>query len=184
MFLDGRPPINVGMTSGGDLFGGTAVSFTDVLGDRRVDVYVGSMSQYRSLRRSMINLAHRFQYAVQGYWMDTFYYGYEHGVYYDPIYSPYIDRDLATATRSNRAASAFGIYPLNRYSRVELSGGFGYVSESYNDPVLEEIANEYQQQAYGQSLFRSGYYVPLSVASSRKRRSSASSARSRAARCG
>ena len=41
MFLDGRPPVNVGVTSGGNFFGGTAVSFTDVLGDRRIDVVRG-----------------------------------------------------------------------------------------------------------------------------------------------
>ena len=51
MFLEGRPPLNVGVTSGGNFFGGTAVSFADVLGDRRVDVYAASMSQYRDLRR-------------------------------------------------------------------------------------------------------------------------------------
>jgi hypothetical protein len=164
MSLDGRPPVSVGVTSGGDLFGGTAISFTDVLGDRRVDMYAASMSQYRQFAASLVNQSRRFQYALQGYWMDTFFYGQTGGVYYDPIYSPYIDRDLATATRSNRGLTAFGLYPLSRYSRVELSAGLGYVNESYNDPYLAEIAKEYQQGAYGQSLFRSGYYSPMSVA--------------------
>jgi len=162
MFLDGRPPLNVGVTSGGNFFGSTAVSFTDVLGDRRVDAYFGSMSQYRVYGVSMINLEHRLNYAVQGYWQDEFYYGYG-TTYYDPIYAPYIDRDLATSTRSNRGASAFGIYPLNRYQRLEFSGGFGYIREQYNDPVLEELANDYQQDVYGNTLYRNGWYVPLSV---------------------
>ncbi|MFP5379604.1 MAG: hypothetical protein ACLGHP_07625, partial [Vicinamibacteria bacterium] len=35
LFLDGRPPVNLGVTSGGDFFGGTALSFTDVLGDQQ-----------------------------------------------------------------------------------------------------------------------------------------------------
>src|SRR6185436_20677839 len=34
MFLDGRPPVNVGVTSGGDIYGGTAITFSDVLGDK------------------------------------------------------------------------------------------------------------------------------------------------------
>ena len=112
MFMEGRPPLNVGVTSGGNFFGSTAVSFADVLGDRRIDAYFGSMSQYRVYGVSMINLEHRLNYAIQGYWQDEFYYGQTSGVYYDPIYAPYIDRDLATSTRSNRGASAFGIYPL------------------------------------------------------------------------
>ncbi len=163
MFLEGRPPVNVGVTSGGNFFGSTAVSFADVLGDRRIDAYFGSMSQYRVYGASLINLEHRLNYAIQGYWQDQFYYGQTSGVYYDPVYAPYIDRDLATSTRSNRGASAFGIYPLEPLPRIEFSGGFGYIREQYNDPLLEELANEYQQQAYGNTLYRNGWYVPLSV---------------------
>ena len=41
MFLDGRPPVNVGVTSGGDVFGGTAVTFSDVLGDQQFNCLRG-----------------------------------------------------------------------------------------------------------------------------------------------
>ena len=51
LFLDGRPPVNVGVTSGGDLFGGTQVSFADVLGDKQFNLFVASVSQYRTHRR-------------------------------------------------------------------------------------------------------------------------------------
>ena len=162
LFLEGRPPLNVGVTSGGNFFGSTSVSFADVLGDRRIDAYFGSMSQYRAYGVSMINLEHRLNYALQGYWQDEFFYGYG-STYYDPIYSPYIDRDLATSTRSNRGASAFAIYPLDRYRRIEVSSGFGYIREQYNDPALEEIANDYQEATYGSTRNRNGWYVPLSV---------------------
>lgn len=164
MFLDGRPPINVGMTSGGDVFGGSAISFSDVLGERRIDFYAASVAQYRQFAGSLVNQANRFQFALQGFWLDTFFYGQYSGVLYDPMYSPYIDRDLASAVRSNRGVNAFGLYPLDRYRRVEVSAGLGYVSESYNDPALEAIAQAYQNAQYGRSLFRSGYYAPLSLA--------------------
>jgi hypothetical protein len=39
LFLEGRPPVNVGVTSGGDLFGGTQVTFTDVLGDKQFNIF-------------------------------------------------------------------------------------------------------------------------------------------------
>ena len=45
MFLDGRPPVNVGVTSGGDVFGGSMVSFTDVLGDQQFSMYASSVQQ-------------------------------------------------------------------------------------------------------------------------------------------
>ena len=49
LFLEGRPPVNVGVTSGGDFFGGTQVTFTDVLGDQQFNFYAESVSQYRSM---------------------------------------------------------------------------------------------------------------------------------------
>ena len=49
MFLDGRPPVNVGVTSGGDVFGGTQITFSDVLGDKQFNLFAASISQYRTL---------------------------------------------------------------------------------------------------------------------------------------
>ncbi|HXE81321.1 MAG TPA: hypothetical protein VNK41_11250, partial [Vicinamibacterales bacterium] len=59
LFLDGRPPINVGVTSGGDIFGGTQVSFSDVLGDKQINLFAASISQYRTLALSYVNLSRR-----------------------------------------------------------------------------------------------------------------------------
>ena len=42
--MDGRPPVNVGVTSGGDIFGGSAVNFSDVLGDQQFNLYAASIS--------------------------------------------------------------------------------------------------------------------------------------------
>ena len=45
MFLEGRPPVNVGVTSNGDVFGGTQITFGDVLGDQQFSVYAASIQQ-------------------------------------------------------------------------------------------------------------------------------------------
>ena len=87
MFLDGRPPVNLGVTSSGDVFGGTAVSFSDVLGDKTFSVYAASISQYRTLAFNYLNLARRFNYAVQAYSQTEFFYGQLGGVFYDPAYT-------------------------------------------------------------------------------------------------
>src|SRR4051812_14947569 len=163
MFLEGRPPVNVGVTSNGDIFGGSQISFGDVTGDRQFNVYIASISQYRTLAASYVNLSRRFQYALQGYSQTTFFYGQAYGAFYDPAYTEFIDRDLAQATRTVRGGSAIGIYPLDRYRRVQLSGGFVNLNESYNDPDLEFIANQYQQNTYGTTLFRDGNMIPLGV---------------------
>ena len=75
MFLDGRPPVNVGVTSSGDVFGGSMVSFTDVLGDQQFSMYASSVQQYKTLSFSYLNLSRRFQWAVQGYSQTQFFYG-------------------------------------------------------------------------------------------------------------
>ncbi|HEV3061379.1 MAG TPA: hypothetical protein VGY48_24235 [Vicinamibacterales bacterium] len=161
MFLEGRPPINVGVTSNGDIFGGTAVSFGDVLGDKQVNLFAASISQYRTLAVSYVNLGRRFQYALQGYSQTQFFYGSVGGVFYDPAYSPLIDRSLAVATRTVRGGTALGIYPLDRYRRIQVSAGLFQLKEEYNDPTLQAIAEQYQQQTFGQPVFRNGTMAPI-----------------------
>jgi hypothetical protein len=163
LFLDGRPPVNVGVTSGGDVFGGSAVSFSDVLGDKNFSLYAASISQYRTLSFSFVNMARRFNYAFQGFSQTQFFYGQLEGVFYDPAFSGIIDRDFAVATRSVRGGSAFGIWPLDRYRRLELFGGVMNYKEEFNDPGLQEFSEEYQQDTFGRQLFRSGTYVPLGL---------------------
>src|SRR6478672_4208372 len=152
MFLEGRPPVNVGVTSNGDIFGGTQVSFGDVLGDKQVNFFAASISQYRTLSLSYVDLSRRFQWALQGYSQTQFFYGQLGGYFYDPSIAPLLSRDDAIATRTVRGGSAFGIYPFSRYRRVELSGGVTQVDEEYNDPTLQEQSQAYQQALYGQAV--------------------------------
>lgn len=164
MFLEGRPPVNVGVTNNGDVFGGTQISFGDVLGDKQVNFFAASIAQYRTLSLGYVNLGKRFQYALQGYSQTQFFYGQLEGLFYDPSLAPLVSRDLAQATRTTRGGTAFGIYPLNRFRRIEFSGGVVNLREQYNDPLLQQYAQDYQQQTFGQQVFRSGTMVPLSAA--------------------
>ena len=163
LFMDGRPPVNVGVTSGGDIFGGSAVTFSDVLGDQQFSLYAASISQYRTLSFSYLNLAQRFNYAVQGFSQTQFFYGDLENVFFDPVYSQFIDRDLALATRTVRGGTIFGIWPFNRYRRAEVTAGYMQYKEQFNDPGLEALSQQYQQDQFGRALFRSGNYLPLGV---------------------
>ena len=106
MFLEGRPPVNVGVTSNGDVFGGTQVSFGDVLGDKQFNLFAASIAQYRTLSLSYVNLSRRFQYALQGYSQTQFFYGQLGGLFYDPSFAPFISRDLTRSRRARSAAAA------------------------------------------------------------------------------
>jgi Tol biopolymer transport system component len=161
LFLEGRPPVALGVTSGGDLFGGTQVTFTDVLGDKQFNVFAASVSQYRTLSFSYINLSRRLQYAVQAYSQTQFFYGYDDLLFSQ--YYGYLDRDSAIATQTARGGSVTGIYPLNRYTRLEMTGGLLQFKQQYNDSQLQQYADQFQQDQYGRVLFADGQFAPLSL---------------------
>ncbi len=164
LFLEGRPPVALGVTSGGDVFGGTQIVFTDVLGDQQFNLFVSSVSQYRTMSFTWVNMERRLQWALQGYNQTQFYYGQLEGVFYDPAFSGFIDRDLATATTTTQGGTLFGIYPFNRYRRIEVFGGFSRYKESFNDPGFEAYSAGYQQQQFGRKLFNNGYMAPFGAA--------------------
>jgi hypothetical protein len=160
MFLEGRPPVNVGVTSNGDVFGGTQITFGDVLGDQQFNVYAASIQQYRTFAVGWTNLARRFQFALQGFSQTQFFYGNLEGAFYDPTLAPLIGRDQAVATRTIQGGSAYGIYPFDRYRRLELSAGAYHLSEEYTDQGLQDYINALR----GATAFRNGTVVPFGVA--------------------
>ncbi len=162
LFLEGRPPLNVGVTNSGDLFGGTQLTFTDVLGERQVNIAASSVSQYRTFAFSYVNQARRFQYAAQGFSQTQFFYGLQPGRLFDAGFG-FLDRDEAEATRTSRGGTVFGIYPLDRYRRLEVSGGIVQVREQFNNPALEFEAQQFQAARFGTQLFRNGTTLPLGV---------------------
>ena len=151
------------MTSGGDLFGGTQVTFTDVLGDKQFNMFVASVSQYRTMSFSYINLSRRLQYAVQAYSQTQFFYG------YDPNTSTAARTATSTATtriatQTARGGTISAIYPLNRYTRLELSGGFLQFSQEYNEELTcSRSPRTTRWSTYGRLLFSDGQFAPLGI---------------------
>ena len=160
--LAGRPPVGLGVTSGGNFYGNTEITFTDMLGDRQISFYAQSVSQYRTMAFTYLSIANRLQYALQAFTQDSFYYG-NNPYLYDPSLAPYIDRDLAEAVQSQQGATAFVIYPFNRYTRAELFGGYMHIAENYTNPALDQLAREYQEANYGNGVFRNGHMLPFGI---------------------
>ena len=134
MFIDGAPPIAVGVTSGGDFYGGTGISFSDVLGDKNFTFMAMSVRQFRSYSGSYTNLSGRFQYSLQGFDSTSFFYA-------SPYSNITISRDssLATIRQSGGIFSAY--YPLDRFRRVQLSAGLIRQRSGFQDACLDpEIA--------------------------------------------
>ena len=167
--LDSRPGINVGVTSGGNFYGGTDLTFTDVLGDKQMNFYASSVSTYRTFAAGYTNIERRLQYSLQAYSQESFFYSNAvTQALYDPALAPFVDRNLSIGSRSTRGATAYGIYPFNRYARVELSGGFFNIAEKFDDPTLEQAAIDYQNQVYGTQVFRNGNMMPFGLGLTRE----------------
>jgi hypothetical protein len=166
MTLAGRPPIGLGVTSGGDIYGNTMIAFTDVLGDKQFTFFAQSIAQYRVTEFRYTNIARRLQYAVSAFTSDSFQYGYNSAVLFDPSLDPAIanDRDLAELVQSQRGGFAFLIYPFSRYSRLEFSTGYLHVRNEYRNATLQQLADQYQQARFGQSLFANGNMATFNVA--------------------
>ncbi|MGE3176561.1 MAG: hypothetical protein AB7O32_03750 [Vicinamibacterales bacterium] len=160
MFLEGRPPVNLGVTSNGDVFGGTQVTVGDVLGDQQFSFFAASIQQYRTLSAGWTNLSRRFQFALQGFSQTQFFYGALTGAFFDPSLAPLLSRSDAIATRTIQGGTAYGIYPFDRYRRLELSAAGYHLSENYADP---EIA-AYIAATQGGAAFRNGTVIPFGIA--------------------
>ena len=163
IYLEGRPPLNLGMTSNGDFLGGTQVTFTDVLGDQQFSVLAYSISVYRTLGFSYANLAGRMQFALQGYSQEQFFYGYQPGLAFNPGLVGLLSRDDAIAVRTVRGGSAFAIYPFDRFRRLEFTGGLFSYKERYDNPSLQVASEQFQQANFGTVLFRDGNFMPLGI---------------------
>jgi len=163
MFMAGRPPINLGVTNNGNFIGGTGITFGDVLGDQLFSVQFYSVSTYRTIGASYLNLSGRLQYSIQGFSQEQFFYGFNPGTVFDPGLA-FLDPNDAIATRKSVGGTFSAIYPFDRFRRIELSAGLFNSSETFDNDALQAEASAFQAQQFGAQLFRDGAFMPLGVA--------------------
>ena len=164
MFLDGRPPVNVGVTSGGDVFGGSMVSFTDVLGDQQFSMYASSVQQYKTLSFSYLNLSRRFQYALQGYSQTQFFYGQLSQYFYDPrdraVHQPARMRSRRRRFAADRCSASI------RSARIAASSSRAASCTSPRSTPIRPCSSRprsISRRQFGTQLFNRGMMLPLGV---------------------
>jgi hypothetical protein len=160
LYLEGRPPINVGVTSNGDFFGGSSLALTDTLGDQDFSFTVLSVSSYRVYQGQYANLARRLHYGVNLF--DQTYFFYPYSTTYSGYYGANI-RDYAVATQRLSGGQLFAEYPFDVFRRVELGLGFLKVKEQYTDPAAQESVCASYATLNLPCFFNNGWQAPLSV---------------------
>jgi len=134
MYITSRPPINAIVSSDGSIYGGSALSFSDILGNNNFNLLAYQARGFRSYFFSYVNLSRRLQFGLNAFQYTMFYYPYY--VYYDPTFMALANYQDAIATREISGLTANAFYPLNRYYRLQASLGYFHLSEDYLDPVM------------------------------------------------
>jgi hypothetical protein len=162
LYLEGRPPINVGVTSSGNFYGGTAVALTDVLGDQNFTLTVLSVSSYRIYDGRYTNLASRLHYGVnffdQTYFFYPYWTTYSSGYYYGGDV-----RDLALATQRFTGGQVFAEYPLDTFRRLEVGVGIIKVAEQFESAEYEQAICQQYTIASMPCFINNGWQAPVSL---------------------
>ena len=157
LYLEGRPPLNLAVTSSGDFFGGSQVALADVLGDQNFVFTAYSFREFRSYQGVYINLARRLHWGVTGFDQTQFSYP----TYYLP--QNFYSREGALFTQRSTGGSLFAQYPLDKFRRLELGVGFFNVNQHYEDPNAEAFVREQFAAAGQQAYLINGSFLPFSV---------------------
>jgi len=158
LYLEGRPPLNVGITSSGDFFGGSQVALTDVLGDQSVTFTAASIREFRSYSATYFNLARRLHWG--GSVFDNTYFFFNNQYYTVPSYDL---RQGLFFTQRITGATALGQYPLDKFRRLSFSAGAYKLKQQYEDPFVQfEVEQIAAEEGQNSGLY-DGYLVPFSV---------------------
>jgi Tol biopolymer transport system component len=157
LYLDGRPPINVAVTSSGDFYGGTQILLSDVLGDQNFGFTFYSFADYRTYVGSYVNLASRLRWGVYGFDQTNWFYP---GNY---AYNYYYSRDQALFTQRQTGGLAFAQYPLDKFNRLEFGAGIVKYREAYADPAYQAYIEDLYAQLGVEATFLDGYTAPVTA---------------------
>jgi hypothetical protein len=158
--IENRPPLNVGVTSGGDFFGGSQLALADVLGDHNLQLSVLSVREYRSYDGTYYNLSRRLNWGLSVFDTTTWGYADPYGDYYTTGFS----REGALTSQRYTGASFFAQYPLDKYRRLHISAGYLRLQEGFAS-VESEAFMRASAAAMGVPIFlNNGSVTPLSLA--------------------
>lgn len=132
LFLTSKPPVDAIVATDGSIYGGSAVSFSDILGDHSLYALAYQVRSFRSYYFAYIKQSRRFQYLASAFQYTLFYY--PPYAYYDPVFYNYLSYRDAIASRKISGLTFSAYYPINKYYRTELGIGLYHYEEDFLDP--------------------------------------------------
>jgi len=150
LYLTSRPPIDTIISTDGSIYGGSAISFTDLMGDHNFSFSAYQVRSFRSYSLTYMNLKRRLHYMASAFQYTMFYY--TPYAYYDPTYYNYLSYRDAMATRKMTGLNIGIYYPLSKYYRTEARLGFSHYEEEF-----------YNQGMTGYGSFWNGNWLSASI---------------------
>jgi Tol biopolymer transport system component len=157
LFLEGRPPINVGFTSGGDFFGGTQLALADVLNDQSFLFTALSIREFRNYDLSYYNQSKRLQWGASLFDTTSYFFSSPYNL------QPGFNREGAFVTSRVTGLSTFASYPLDPYRRLTFSVAALRQRQSFGSDAAEQVVRDAAEQNGLQFFLYNGSIVPLSV---------------------
>lgn len=154
LYLMGRPPINTFISSDGSIYGGSSISFSDLMGDYLFNLTAYQVRDFRSYDFSYLNLKRRLHFMARAYHYTLFYY--HPYLYYDPSLFNFVNYSDALATRKITGVNVSAYYPFNLYYRATASLSYSNYSEEFYDPFTTSSMG-YNQQFWNGN-FLSAYF--------------------------
>ena len=78
LYISQRPPIDAMVASDGSIYGGSALAFSDILGDHQFSVMAYQVRELRSFALGYLNQKRRFQYSINAFQYTLYYYPYQY----------------------------------------------------------------------------------------------------------
>lgn len=140
LYVSSRPPIDAVVSTDGSLYGGSAIAFSDLLGDHQFSVVAYQVRSFRSYDLTYLNQRRRLQWMLNAFQFTFFYY--PDFAYADPSVLYAISYRDAIAQRQMTGIRLAAYYPLNLYTRLQASLGYYHFEEDYFNPYLLRRAFE------------------------------------------
>lgn len=150
LYLMGKPPIDTFISSDGSIYGGSSISFSDLLGDYIFSVQAFQVRNFRSYDFTYLNQKRRLQLMLRAYHYTLFYYNPVD--YYDPLFSSFLTYNDALATRKITGVNLSAYYAFNLYYRASASLSYNNYAEDYYDPRVTVDRGRPQQFMNGNLL--------------------------------
>ena len=140
LYVTARPPTDVILATDGSIYGGSAIAFSDILGDHTFTIMAYQVREFQSFDIGYLNQKNRFQWMARVFKYTFFYYPYAY--YYDPTLWNWTTTADAIATREIKGANVMAFFPLSKYYRAEASFGFMSYEEDSFQSTGSPMANQ------------------------------------------